>query len=224
MNSLQASQNFLTSGQIIKRIVNIAKLRPGEHIVEIGPGKGHITRALLAKKVRVTAVELDTNLCAALREKFAGEENLRLVQGDFLGWPPPKGPYKIFANIPFNRTTDILRRLTQGPRPPEEAWLVMEKGAAKRFMGRPKETLSSLRLKPWFDAELRYHFRREDFHPKPGTDAVLLHLTRKATPDIPPTQRSAYLRFIAAQRGTTRDTLYIQWLCLFRRHWNRGGR
>ena len=223
-NALRVSQNFLTSAAITKRIVNLAKFQPGEHVVEIGPGKGHITRALLQKRLRVTAVELDPKLCAALQKNCAGAPNLRLVQGDFLAWPLPEGPYKVFANIPFNQTTAILRRLTQGPRPPEEAWLVVEKGAAKRYMGRPAETPASLRLKPWFEAEVRYHFRREDFHPMPGAQAVLLHLKRKARPDLPPAQRGAYLRFVAAQRVTTRDTLYIQWLCLFRRYWDRGGR
>jgi len=218
------SQNFLTCARVIRRVVDLANLSEHDHVVEIGPGKGHITRALLARCAQVTAIELDAKLYLYLQEKFSGEPNLRLVRGDFLARPLPRGPYKVFANIPFSRTTDIVRRLTQGLHPPTEAWLVMEKGAAKRFLGRPRESLASLQLKPWFEGEILYYFRREDFHPMPAVDAVLLHLKRRPAADISPAQRAAWLRFTAARLPTTRDTLYIQWLCLFRRWWERGGR
>ena len=218
------SQNFLTSGQVIRRIVNLAQLGESDHVIEIGPGKGHITRALLARCGRVTAVELDPELYGKLCVKFSDNPKLRLVRGDFLAQPLPRGPYKVFANIPFSRTTDIVRKLTQSPRPPTEAWLVMEKGAAKRFLGRPHETLVSLYLKPWFEGEVLYHFRREDFHPMPAADAVLLHLKRRPAADLSPAQRGAWLRFTAARLPATRDTLYVQWLCLFRRWWEKGGR
>ena len=218
------SQNFLTSGQVIRRVVGLANLRADDHVIEIGPGKGHITGALLLRCGQVTAVELDPVLYTYLQGKFADSPNLRLVRGDFLALPLPKGHYKVFANIPFSRTTDIVRKLALSPRPPEEAWLVMEKGAAKRFLGRPHENLSSLSLKPWFEGEVLYHFRREDFHPMPAADAVLLHLKRRPAADLAPAQRGAWLRFTAARLPATRDTLYIQWLCLFRRYWDRGGR
>jgi len=218
------SQNFLTSGQVIRRIVNLAGLDKQDHVIEIGPGKGHITRALLPRCGQVTAVELDPKLHAHLCAKFAGAPNLRLVRGDFLALPLPQGPYKVFANIPFSRTTDIVRKLTQGLHPPADAWLVMEKGAAKRFLGRPHESLASLSLKPWFEGEVLYHFRREDFHPMPAVDTVLLHLKRRPVADISPVRRGAWMRFAAARLPATRDTLYIQWLCLFRRYWDRGGR
>ena len=223
-NGLRLSQNFLTSARVVSRIVDLADLRQGDHVVEIGPGKGHITGQLLTRCGRVTAIELDPKLHAGLQEKFSGAPNLRLVRGDFLAWRPPRGPYKVFANIPFNRTTDIVRALTQGLRTPAEMWLVMEKGAAKRFLGRPRENLASLQLKPWFEGEVLYHFRREDFHPMPAVDAVLLHLKRRPAADITPAQRGAWMRFTAARLPVTKDTLYVQWLCLFRRWWERGGR
>ena len=200
------SQNFLTSAGIIGRLICLADLNKNDHVIEIGPGKGHITRALLARCRHVTAVEIDERLCAALRDKFAGAENLTLVNRDFLHWPlPARGAYKVFANIPFSRTTDIVRRLTEFRNAPSEIYLVMEKGAAKRFLGRPRETLRSLLLKPRFDAEIVYHFRREDFHPMPGVDTVLLHLRKKETPDIPAPAWSAWERYVeAGLRGGAR--------------------
>ena len=155
--------------------------------MEIGPGKGHITRVLLKKVRMLTAIELDARLFAALRQKFSGAGNLRLVQQDFLTWPLPKtGPYKVFSNIPFAHTTAIVRKLLDAPHPPEDAWLIMEKGAANRFAGQPRHNAFSLGFKPFFDMRVVYHFQREDFHPKPSVDIVLLHIHKRSTPDIPP--------------------------------------
>lgn len=243
--ALRVSQNFLTCARTIQRLLNLTNLTDSDHVVEIGPGKGHITAALLARCGRVSAVELDGELFARLHRRFAGERRLELVHRDFLTWElPPAGTYKVFANIPFNRTTAIVRRLTEAPNPPEEAWLVVERGAAMRFQGRPGETLRSLSLKPYFDIETVHHFNRGDFHPRPSVDAVLLQLTRKPQPDVPVGRRGVYAGFVAAcmNRGLPAlarfmgpgrvagalreagvrpganpgDILYIQWLCLYR--------
>lgn len=236
------SQNFLTSAKTINRIISIAKLGKNDHIVEIGAGRGHITRALLSRCGPVTAVEIDKKLFDGLSAKYGGHAGLHLVCGNFLKYTLPQTPYKVFANIPFSHTSDIIRKLTRAPNPPVDAWLVLEKGAAKRFCGLPRESLASLTLKPFFDAEIRYHFRRDDFHPAPSVDTVLLHLNKKHA-DIDPRTLSLYSRFISACIAdpralfrfmtkrqavtalkaaglscdiTPRDMLYVQWLCLFR--------
>jgi 23S rRNA (adenine-N6)-dimethyltransferase len=243
--ALWVSQNYLTSARTIGRLLDLTSLAAADHVIEIGPGKGHITAALLARCGRVTAVELDGRLFTALEAKLASAANLDLHRGDFLDWSLPRsGEYKVFSNIPFSRTTDIVRRLAECCNPPAEMWLVMEKGAARRFMGKPRESLRSLVLKPWFTMDIAYHFRREDFHPLPHVDIVLLHLARKPVPDIPPAMRPAYEAFItgglnrglrglaakipkgrlaAALRETgvapgaaPGDVLYVQWLCLYR--------
>ncbi len=241
---LWVSQNFLTGHRTLKRVLSRTTLGAEDHVLEIGPGKGHITRLLAAKCRKVTAVELDGALYGALLSTLGNLENLRLHHQDFLQWRlPASGAYKVFANIPFCHTTAILRKLTESNNPPTEAWLTMEKGAALRFMGKPRETLRSLTLKPLFDLDIAYHFLREDFHPKPGVDVVLLHLKRKARPDIPPSRWRDYGRFLShafegggaglrrmfTKRQLTRafreagiggfalgDVLYVQWLCLFR--------
>ena len=135
--ALWVSQNFLTGRAVIRRILDQAALSKTDHVVEIGPGKGHITAALAQRCGRVSAVELDGRLYERLCRTFPAGGPVRLYHQDFLTWPLPKSDYVVFANIPFSITSAILRRLTQGSHPPREAWLVMEKGAAKRYMGRP---------------------------------------------------------------------------------------
>jgi len=247
-----ASQNFLTSSFTIKRIINLSSICKTDHVVEIGAGKGHITDKLINRSGKVTAIEIDRNLYSKLSEKFKGASRLSLVCCDFMSWNLPRTPYKVFANIPFNKTTDIIRKLTGSSNPPEEAWLVIEKGAAKRFMGRPSETIHSLSLKPFFDCEVKYYFRREDFHPAPSVDAVFFHLKKKAVPDISPQDRYSFNRFVVSclsrpdgifavltkkQVSTalkmagmpgdiprSGEMQYIQWLCLFRCYMKYGKR
>lgn len=159
------SQNFLTSRATIQRCLSLARLGPQDTVLEIGTGKGHITRALACRCKRVLTYEIDPDLCRTLEGKLPG--NVRLVRGDFLRAPLPKGPYKVFANIPFSLTSAIVSKLTTGPNLPSHMYLFMEKGAAQRFCGLPGESRASLLLRPWFDVKILYHFRREDFHPAP---------------------------------------------------------
>jgi 23S rRNA (adenine-N6)-dimethyltransferase len=240
------SQNFLTSYKIIDQIIRRTSLNRDDHVIEIGPGKGHITSVLGQKCRKVSAIEIDGILYNRLTTKFKDAKNIHIYHQDFLKWKLPHSEeYKVFANIPFCFTTAILRKLTECQNPPSEAWLTMEKGAAKRFMGKPSESLRSLLLKPKFDLDIGYYFSREDFHPKPGVDVVLLHLKKKSQPDIPPNQWFAYEQFVSKalkygfrclfsskqrarafrQAGvpnndvTPAEILYVQWLCLFRCYW-----
>lgn len=241
-NEYGISQNFLTSGSVIRRLLTLTDLSETDTVLEIGAGKGHITRALADRCGRVLTCEIDPVLASRLRGTLP--ENVRLHPGDFLRMPLPRGPYKVFANIPFNRTTDIIRHLTGAPHPPQAAWLIVERGAAMRFCGAGRESHASLSLKPWWNVRIAFHLRREDFHPMPSVDCVLLELRRKEPPDIPEKERRLWERFIEnAFRHGLRGMLtqrqitaalrqasipmsatmrYVQWLCLFR-CWRSGG-
>ena len=238
--SYSVSQNYLTSGRLIERLLDRTSITHNDLVVEIGAGKGHITRALLPRCDTLRAVEIDPALHRTLVSQWHGNPRLQLICGDFLKRPLPPAPYKVFANIPFSITTAIMRKLTTAPNPPEECWLVMEKGAARRFMGFPRESVDSLALKPYFHTEIIHHFRREDFHPMPSVDVVLLHLLKKATYDLPYSRRAEFAGFVrqciayglraaltpkqiavACKKSgqpipAGGEIMYIQWLCLFR--------
>ena len=235
-NKYSISQNFLTSGATIRRLIRRSDLCGDDLVVEIGAGKGHITRQLAEVCGHVVSYEIDPLLYDRLQGTLPGNVSLR--RGDFLTARLPGKPYKVFANIPFSITTAILRKLTMDGNPPEAAWLIVEKGAAMRFCGRGRDTVMSLALKPWFDVRIAASLRREDFHPAPSVDCVLLELRRRNLPDIPVSQRAAWIRFTEAglrqgvrgltphqiRRALQRDNAipmsgtmrYVQWLCLFR--------
>ena len=231
----------MTSRRTIRRLLDLTDISSKDLVVEIGPGKGHIIRELLPKCGALLAAELDPVLCARLRESFFREAKFSLFQGDFFSMPLPDEPYKVLSNIPFSRTTDIVRRLAWGQSPPEAAWLLMEKGAALRFCGRPRKNQAALLLRPFFQTDICARVPRQEFHPAPQVDAALLWLRKKAQPDLPWDQRAAYREFIRRswsqssplqltkkQTATAlrleglppipRDSnlLYVRWLCLFR--------
>ena len=236
------SQNFLTSSKIIRRLLRLTSINKNDSVIEIGFGKGHITRELVKICGHVNAFEADYNLYEKLRDKLGNTENLSLKYMDFLkAVLPVYDKYKVFSNIPFSITSDIIRKLTSAKNPPSEMWLIMEKGAAKRFSGKPNDTLSSLILKPFFEIKIKYYFKRQDFHPMPSADIVLLHFMRKPQPDIPAQQKKDFARFVGkclrfgvgsvltpTQVRTALKlaeiprieksglTSYVQWLCLFR--------
>lgn len=244
-NHISDSQNFLTDRRLIQKIISFSNIGKEDTVLEIGTGKGHLTEALCHRSGCVRSVEIDRKLFERTGSKLSHLTNLQLICGDFLEYPlPSKGKYKVFSNIPFFITTQIIEKLTGAPNPPTDIWLIMEKGAAGRFCGIPKESTKSLLLKPGWDMKILYRFRREDFHPMPHTNSVLLHFSRKETPDLPRSSFGTYRKFIEhsmkyglwGKQGllTRRQvstalrqagfppahedgvTLYIQWLCLFR--------
>jgi 16S rRNA (adenine1518-N6/adenine1519-N6)-dimethyltransferase len=109
-------QNFLTDPNIIRRIVSAIAPKKGQRLLEIGPGQGAITRYLLQYEADLTAVELDRDLAAILRNMFAAETQFHLVEGDALALDiaaiaSPDKPVRIVGNLPYNISTPLLFHL-----------------------------------------------------------------------------------------------------------------
>lgn len=242
---ISVSQNFITSQKLIHRIVRLSGIGKKDTVYEIGTGKGHLTEALCKEAGYVHSIEIDRKLYETAGKRLSEPANLHLICGDFLKYKlPDEGDYVIFANIPYSITTQIIEKLTNTVNQPRDIWLIMEKGAAKRWMGLPGETEKSLRMKVYWNSEIRYFFRREDFHPMPSVDSVLVHFSLKPEPGLSRNEYRDFCRFVdkgmkhgicgksglltnrQAQAALKRAglphahedgvTLYIQWLCLFR--------
>ena len=179
------SQNFLRDPRLADHLVRLAALDANDTVIEIGPGSGLLTASLAGSCRQVLAIEKDATLARRLTRRFAAERAVAIFAADFLEFPLPSSRYKVFANIPFAITTAIVSKLTTGVSPPDDAWLVMQREAAQRFLGEPGGTLVSALLHPWFASQIRHTFRRSDFVPQPGVDVVLLNLARRPQPLIP---------------------------------------
>src|SRR5436305_3777748 len=104
-------QNFFTNPELVASLVQRSSLTADDVVVEIGPGEGIITKELAKVARKVIAIEMDSALAADLKERMKEEPRVEIHAGDFLRFEVAEPVYKIFSNIPFNRTADILKRI-----------------------------------------------------------------------------------------------------------------
>ena len=143
---VQHSQNFLHSSKLVNRLVENSLVDSGDLVIEIGPGKGIITKALANRNCRVIAIEIDESLATKLVEKFRENDNIKIIQKDFMSFNLPKERYNVFANIPFNMTAEIIQKLVSASNTADEIYLVMQYEATLKYAGMPyySESLRSL--------------------------------------------------------------------------------
>lgn len=190
------SQNFLRRPEFVSGLVEMTDISDKDLVVEIGPGKGIITDQLANAAKEVIAVEVDPKLAKGLERKFQGVENVTIVEKDFFNWQLPDENYKIFSNIPFNMTADIIRKLTETSTPPEVSYLIMQDKAFERFAGEPEEGQISLLLKPWFEFRVMTDISSSEFSPKPSVNTVLAEIRKRDQPFVDPKLRQSYRDFI----------------------------
>ena len=207
------SQNFLRSPRLVDRLLDRSGIGADDLVIEVGPGRGVITERLSARCRQVLAVEQDPVLVEELRARLAHADNVALFAGNFLSFPLPLTAYKVFANIPFNITAAIVGKLTSGTSPPVDAYLAMQREAADRFLGTPRETLIAVLLKPWFEPTVVHRFRPTDFAPRPGVEVVLLRLRQRSVPLVVPGDAAFFGDFTAyvfsAWQPTVRAALLL---------------
>ena len=110
--NIKDSQNFITSKYHIEKIMNCISLDEKDNIFEIGAGKGHFTAELVKRCNFVTAIEIDSKLCEVTRNKLLNYPNYQIVNDDILKFTfPSHNPYKIFGSIPYNISTNIIRKI-----------------------------------------------------------------------------------------------------------------
>lgn len=195
-SSILLSQNFLRRPALAAALLDACDLHASDVVYEIGPGKGILTAHLALRCRSVVAVEKDPRLADRLRRRFAAAPQVTIHQGDFLEYPLPDRPYKVVANIPFNITAAIVSKLTDAARPPEDAYLTMQREAADVLLGEPHASLRSVLLKPWYDMAIVHRFRRTDFVPAPRVDVVMLRLRKRGPPLVSRADRQRFRDFV----------------------------
>ncbi len=134
-------QNFLASPSVVARIVAAAVDQPGVAVLEVGPGLGVLTGGLLAAGAQVTAVEIDRDLVAFLRERFGGEDALHLVEGDAseIDWSTllPGSDWVCAANLPYNVGTGLVIEMLRHPDRFRRLVVMLQEEVAKRILALP---------------------------------------------------------------------------------------
>ena len=197
-HGLQASkalgQNFLLDEQLLDRIAAIPGSLKDRAVLEIGPGPGGLTRALLRAGARVTAIEMDRRCLPALAEldeAFPGQ--LRVIEGDAVKIDPATlfdEPYAIVANLPYNVGTALFVGWLSG-----EAWpprwssltLMFQQEVAQRIVATPADPSAYGRLAvlaQWRAApKLALKVHRSAFTPPPKVMSAIVHVTAESMPE-----------------------------------------
>ncbi|MDP9245190.1 MAG: rRNA adenine N(6)-methyltransferase family protein [Chloroflexota bacterium] len=180
---------------------------PDDVVYDLGAGKGILTQALAERAARVIAVEKDQGLVRHLRARFNDYSNVAVRHTDIQTYVLPRANYVVFANPPFDITSAVIRKLTTAPVPPREAWLMLQREAAERYLGSPAQTLAALQIAPWFAVDVVHRFKRSDFLPAPAVEVVLVRVRKRGPPLVPARESQIYRDFIAAIFTAWRPTI-----------------
>jgi 23S rRNA (adenine-N6)-dimethyltransferase len=191
----QRSQHFLRSRSLAAELVRDAGAGCDELVLDLGAGTGRLTEALSRVARRVVAVELDRRLASSLRERW---ENVDVVGADAASVELPREPFRVVANLPFDRTTSILRHLLDDPRVPlVRADVIVEWGVAvKRALPWPS-TVNDVLWGAWYATSLARRLPRSAFDPSPSVDAGVLVIERRPCPLVPQAEWNRYRGFVA---------------------------
>ncbi|KOP24533.1 16S rRNA methyltransferase [Hapalosiphon sp. MRB220] len=186
-------QHWLKSEKALAEIVEAAKLKQDDRILEIGPGTGILTRRLLPLVESLVAVEIDRDLCENLAKGLGKRENFLLLQGDFLeldlpalleGFPAFQNPNKVVANIPYNITGPIIEKLLgtiahPNPKPYDAIVLLIQKEVAERLVAKPASKACgalTVRVQYLAECELISIVPAKAFYPPPKVDSAVVRL------------------------------------------------
>ena len=185
-------QNFLIDGNIVRKSIKMAEVQAEDAIVEIGPGLGVLTRALLNTGACVWAVERDSMLAEYLRNGLMPDfSHLHLIESDCLEHPRAGLPgelaqsgFKVVANLPYAVSTPWMDAILSGPLPYRMV-LMLQKEAADRYCashGTKAFGAISIFLQSTYKVHSRHFVSAKCFYPAPKVDSVLLRLERHENP------------------------------------------
>lgn len=175
-------QNFLTSDIVPGWMVEAAEVTASDLVLEIGPGTGMLTKAILAKGATVIAVEADSRAIEELNKSFPEailSGKLTIHHGDAREVTPASlglkdHSFKVVANIPYYLSGFLLRSLLESPLQPSTLTFLIQKELAHRIVRDKKESLLSLSVKAFGDPLYSKSVGRGHFHPMPKVDSAIL--------------------------------------------------
>jgi 16S rRNA (adenine1518-N6/adenine1519-N6)-dimethyltransferase len=206
-------QNWLTSESARAEIIAAAELSAAETVLEIGPGQGFLTEALLASGATVLAVEKDDRLIGELQKLFAPElasGQLTLTHADILDLEPGEGElaplkagkWKLVANIPYYITGQLLQKFLTAENQPDRMVVMLQKQVAERIVARDgKESILSLSVKAYGEPKYVKMVPKGAFSPQPSVDSAILLIKNISRDRFKQSQVSEARFFELVKRG-----------------------
>ena len=219
----QWGQHFLTSHSILQRILRAAAIGKDDDVVEVGPGKGILTRELAKAARRVLAVEVDSALVARLQNEFDAAGNVRILQGDVLHYPPerllpcfppladaPSTPerYLVVANLPYNIAAPTLRLFLEGSPQPSCLVVMVQHEVAKNIAAAPGDMgLLSVAVQYYGKPKIIAKVPPKSFSPAPKVTSAVICIDVYDRPPVDTPGRDAFFRTVRAGFAAPRKQL-----------------
>ncbi len=181
-------QVFLKDNNVVQKIIQAADIKSKDQILEIGPGKGVLTKVLLKTDAKIIAVEKDIKLVKFLEDLFQNKSNLQIINADirnllktnqfYTQYSILNTQYKVIGNIPYYLTSRLLRLLLEKSIKPKLIVLMIQKEVAERIMAQPpKMNLLSTSVQFYAKSEIICHVSKTVFYPKPKVDSAVVRIT-----------------------------------------------
>ena len=221
------SQNFLIDGTVLQNIVHAVGATETDTLLEIGPGAGFLTQALLPTCQRLIAVELDPRMVHYLGQKFKNHPDvakLTVIKGNILHFPLEDAdtlgpePVHVVGNLPYHMTAPILfhfvGELSQPDHPlrhrVRQLTFMVQKEVGERITASPgKKSYNALSIacQLWFETDLKNMVPASAFYPSPQVDSAVITLTPRSTPATPIKDYALFETLVKAAFAQRRKTL-----------------
>jgi len=183
-------QHFVVDPNTVERIARLARVGPGDKVVEIGPGLGSLTLALASTGAQVVAVEIDGRLAAVLRSVVPAsvhvvEADARKV--DWLEMLGASGPWTLVANLPYNVATTLVVEMLESVPLVARLLVMVQREAAERFAALPRTKAYgavSVRIAYFATSRVVGQVSPEVFYPRPNVESSLVEIVRRPVPAV----------------------------------------
>jgi 16S rRNA (adenine1518-N6/adenine1519-N6)-dimethyltransferase len=176
-------QNFLLDESALADIVKAADLKNDDQVLEIGPGLGVLSMKLAPLVEKLLLVELDRDLAGFLRMQFAKQTSVMVCEEDALAFDWESnftGSYKIVANIPYNITGQLFRKISLLEKKPERVVLLVQKEVAERLVAKPGDlSVLALVMQFLYNIKIVRKVSKMAFYPSPKVDSAVILLERR---------------------------------------------
>ena len=208
-------QNFLVDPNIRRKIIDACQFSDSDVVLEIGAGRGELTRIIAGQAARVYALEVDGLLCQALEKEFSSAGNVEVIHADILKFPlkkiiPTSGKIIVIGNIPYYITTPIIEKIFQYKNKVQCIFLTVQKEFGQRIAACPGTKAYgafSCFVQYFSLPELLFFIKKGCFAPVPKVDSCFLKLTPKRRLPLTVKRQDCLFKIIRASFNQRRKTL-----------------
>ena len=207
-------QHFLKDASILSKIIDTADLSETDHVLEVGPGKGALTKRLLQKSASVTAIELDKDLINGPLTELFGNPNFNLIEGDARGVNleeifAESAQFKLVANLPYNAGTNILRKLLFSKMYPTFTVVMLQREVARNITADSGNlNILGVLFQTYYKTHYHFNVQPRSFSPQPKVVSGVISLKRSCTSLLPHSSASDFFTFLTNGFAAPRKQLH----------------